>query len=278
MREKILVAIITVASAGGFGIYSISPEAKSPEPKKLEQVLCNSKGSINNYNIRYVKIFPEAHAYQGSSRLTSTGAVKGRVLFSGQKAPENKRKLITKDQEVCGSGYKIDRVYEISPNGGVKNAVVYVEGVNVGKVPEPLNVHLNQEKCEFNPRIITVVKGSSLTVMNKDTVTHEANGILNFATIFQLSQPKQNQKDTVVLKEPGIVEVSCNIHGWMKAWVLVLDNPYYALTSEDGSFSIEGLPTGRYKIKVWHEGLGEKATEIDVKENTVSEVIITYQK
>ncbi len=242
-----------------------------------EKSLCKVD-SLRTYTVKYVQIFPSAYAYQALSQVSKAGVIEGKVVFAGQKVPENKRKLITKDQEVCGSGYKIDKVYEFGQGNTVKNAVVYLENVKSGKPAQPKNIELKQEKCEFHPRIMAVLKGSTLVIENKDPVTHEANGIFNFATIFQLSQPKQNQKDTVVLKDAGLVDVSCNIHGWMKAWIMVLDNPYYAISDNNGSFRIEDIPPGKYKLKVWHEGFGTKELDVEVKEGSITRLEIAYQK
>ncbi|MDQ7083044.1 MAG: carboxypeptidase regulatory-like domain-containing protein [Aquificota bacterium] len=205
----------------------------------------------SHYSVRYVKEFLPGVAFAG----TGKGVIEGKVVYVGKRKLKNRRKLITKDKEVCGRGYKIDRVYEISEEGGVKNAVVFVEGL---KTRSSRSATLIQEKCEFHPRVVALTAGSTLEIVNRDATKHEANGVQDFETIFQISQPKKGMVDKVSLKKPGVVEVTCNIHGWMKAWAVVVENPYFAVTDENGSFRIEGLPPGRYKLKVWHEGLGEK--------------------
>ena len=223
----------------------------------------------SHYRIRYVKTFDFGSALVSASG--GTGIVEGKVVYAGKRKLKNRRKLITKDKEVCGRGYKIDRVYEVSKDGGVKNAVVFIEGA--GK-PSRVTKVLVQEKCEFKPRVLAMSAGSTLEIVNRDAVKHEANGVQDYETIFQLSQPKKGLKDSVVLSKPGVVEVTCNIHGWMKAWVVVTGSPYYAVTDEKGNFRISGLPPGSYKIRVWHEGLREKSVRVKVKEGSVSSVKI----
>ncbi len=222
-----------------------------------------------HYKVRYVKFFePSQPAFAKSS---GTGVIEGKVVYVGKRQLKNKRKLITKDKEVCGRGYKIDLVYEISKDGGVKNAVVFVKGV--GK-PNPEKKRLVQERCEFKPRVLSMGAGSVLEIVNNDEVKHEANGVQDFETIFQLAQPKKGMVDTVKLDKPGVVEVTCNIHGWMKAWVVLTDSPYHAVSDENGRFVIKGVPAGKHTLKLWHEGFGEKEVKVEVKEGQVTKVTV----
>ena len=218
-----------------------------------------------HYRIRYVKSFTQEGVYIASSK--GTGVIEGRVVYVGNRTLKNRKKLITKDKEVCGRGYKIDRVYEISKDGGIKNAVVFVEGAGE---PRPSRAVLLQKRCEFKPRVLALGAGGTLEIVNGDSVKHEANGVQDYETIFQLSQPKKDLKDRVVLDKPGVVEVTCNIHGWMKAWVVVSPSPYYSLTDSEGRFRISGLPAGEYRIRVWHEGFREKRMKVKVREGSVS--------
>jgi len=222
-----------------------------------------------HYRIRYVKTYDSGPLLISSAG--KAGVIEGKVVYAGKRKLKNRRKLITKDKEVCGRGYKIDRVYELSEDGGIKNAVVFIEGT--GK-PSKVTKVLVQEKCEFQPRVIAMGAGSTLEIVNRDAVKHEANGVQDYETIFQLSQPKKGLKDTVTLNKPGVVEVTCNIHGWMKAWVVVTGSPYFAVTDQNGNFRISGIPPGNYRLRVWHEGLREKSIRVKVKEGSVSSVRI----
>jgi plastocyanin len=223
----------------------------------------------SHYKFRYVKTFESRPI--NLAKATGTGVIEGKVIYTGKRKLKNRRKLITKDKEVCGRGYKIDKVYEISQKGEVKNAVVFVEGSSDGKKVTKVLV---QERCEFSPRVVAMYKGSALEIVNRDATKHEANGVQDYETIFQLSQPKKGMKDRVILEKPGVVEITCNIHGWMKAWVVVSGTPFYAVTDSGGNFRISGLPPGEYTLRVWHEGLREKKVRVKVEEGKVSTVSI----
>lgn len=252
-RRTLLYGIVAVSLSAGLSFGT-------------ERVSDSFEGK--HFKLRYVKYFhSESLAYSGGSK--GTGTIEGRVVYVGKKKLKNRRKLITKDKEVCGRGYKIDEVYVLSDKGEVKNAVVFVSGL--GKAQKEVRV-LTQERCEFVPRVMSMGAGSTLEIVNKDPVKHEANGVQDFETIFQLAQPKQGMKDRVVLDKPGVVEVTCNIHGWMKGWVVVTDSPYHAVTDEKGRFVIKGVPAGTYTLKLWHEGFGEKEMKVTVESGKVASV------
>ncbi len=223
------------------------------------------------FSYKYVEIFDQAFAYQ-SAPVKNGGTIEGYVLFKGAKPPKNKKMPIVKDQEVCGEGFKEDQAYIISKSGGVKNAVVYIENVKSGKPLKKGNIELIQEKCEFKPRVIATGVGTTLTVINNDDVTHEANGVLNFILVFLFKQHKKGDKDKVTFKGSGIVEITCNIHSWMKAWIVILDNPYFQVTDSKGYFKITDIPPGKYKIKMWHEGFGTLVKEVEVKPGKVTKL------
>ncbi len=226
-----------------------------------------------HYQIEYVKYF----AYSDSKTTSvkkGTGVIEGIVLFTGDRPPKNRRKLITKDKHVCGKGFKVDKVYIIGKNNGIKNAVVYVDSVTV---QNPEKKTLVQKGCEFRPRVFAMNFGSTLKVVNQDPVKHEATGVQDFETIFKLSQHKQGMVDKVKLDKPGVVKITCSIHGWMISWAVVTPNPYYAVTDETGRFKISGVPEGRYTLKLWHEGFGEDEITVNVKAGKTTKVKFEIQ-
>ena len=88
----------------------------------------------------------------------------------------------------------------------------------------------------------------TLDVVNKDPVLHNTHGYYGNRTAFNMAQPNQGQSIPAELTRTGTVRVDCDAHGWMEAWVYVVDNPYFALTDADGKFSITDVPPGTYKL------------------------------
>lgn len=131
------------------------------------------------------------------------------------------------------------------------DVVVYLEGV-AGPEPtppaEPLEIR--QRDKAFFPRVSAVVKGTTIAFPNDDKIFHNVFS-MSRALKFDLGLYKSGSSKSVVAKRKGIVDIYCNIHPEMAAKVLVLDNPHFAVTGEDGSFSLKGIPAGTYTVVAW---------------------------
>src|SRR3546814_8186708 len=106
-----------------------------------------------------------------------------------------------------------------------------------------------------------------IDVVNTDPVLHNTHGFYGRRTAFNLALPNQGQRIKADLTRPGLVRVECDAHGWMLAWIYVADSPYYALTGEDGSFSLTDVPPGDYTLVTWQEHVEE--TEMRSEEHNV---------
>lgn len=206
----------------------------------------------------------------------SAGArIEGRVLFNGT-VPV--RKVIpTKDREVCG-GPRDEPQVRMGAGNGVQDAVVYLKAVARGKAwqtaPTPV---LDQERCVFLPAV-QVIQPGKLEVLNSDPVLHNTHGFYGRRTAFNLALPDKGAKVTVDLPRAGMVRVECDAHGWMLAHVFVADSPYYALTGEDGSFSIGDVPPGDYTLVATQNYTGDTEMPVTVKSGEALTLSIELKK
>jgi uncharacterized protein (DUF2141 family) len=90
--------------------------------------------------------------------------------------------------------------------------------------------------------------------------------------------PKQGMQVEKLLRKPGIVRIECDSHGWMLAWIYVADNPYYAVTGKNGSFTIPDVPPGQYTLVVWQEHTGATEIPVTVKPKETTSVPVTIKK
>jgi plastocyanin len=187
-----------------------------------------------------------AYAYEETATVSGGGVVSGKVVFHG--TVPTRQVLPNKDLETCG-GPREDALLDVGPNGGVANTLVYLVAIDKGKPwPAPgKKPELDNVKCRFEPEI-QVIRAGEIEVVNKDPVLHNTHGYYGKRTAFNTALPNQNQGITTELLKTGTVRVDCDAHGWMEGWIFVRDNPYYAITGQDGQFSIADIPPGDYTL------------------------------
>lgn len=178
--------------------------------------------------------------------VSGGGTIEGTIVFNG--TPGTRKIVPTKDVEICGEPRE-EALIEVGPDKGVKDAVVYLVGVNSGKAwpPAGKKPELNNQKCRFEPSV-QVIPAGPLDVINRDPVLHNTHGYYGKRTAFNMAQPNQNQTIAADLPKAGAVKVDCDAHGWMEGWIYVVDNPYFALTGADGKFNISEVPPGEYDL------------------------------
>jgi len=123
---------------------------------------------------------------------------------------------------------------------------------------------LDQQSCVFVPHVIVAPLGSGLDVVNSDKALHNVRAQAGEVKLMNYAMPIPGHVVPTKLKKEGIFKVSCDVHPWMRAWLLVLPTAAYALSGEDGAYKIEGIPPGTHKVKIWHERVGERDAEITV--------------
>jgi plastocyanin len=190
-----------------------------------------------------------------------TGTIAGKVTVAGL-APKLANLPVTKDMKYCGTS-KPDESLEVGTGGGVKNVVLWLPDLPAPKKIEKKQ-KLDQQACVFTPHVIAATVGSMLDVVNSDPVLHNARAQAGETRAFNYAMPIKGHTVPTRLKKEGHYKVSCDVHPWMRGWLVVLPNAAYAVTDANGAFSLEDVPPGKHKIKIWHERLGEREDEVEV--------------
>jgi plastocyanin len=189
-------------------------------------------------------------------------AIRGTVRVDG-KLPPLAPLQISKYRQVCKDVPNESLL--IGPNQGLRYAVVTLEGVTKGKAVEKEAQHeLDNVKCRFVPHVQTASVGQFVVLKNSDPILHTAHAY------FVDGQPQFNvglypgRVSRKPLVTPGVVKISCEVHPWMSAYIVVTEHPYHSVTDVYGEYLISEIPPGNYKVKLWHESLGteEKAVEL----------------
>ena len=191
------------------------------------------------------------------------GAIKGTVTLKGA-SPELKKLAVTIDQYVCGKEKNPEDLV-LSPQGGVRSAVVWLDKPPAGAPAAalPSATTMDQKECVFAPRVVVVPPGGRIDFLNSDRLLHNLHSTPSANPPFNRTQPK-GRTITITFEKPEIIRVTCDLHSWMRGWVVVAEHPYYALTDADGQFTLQGLPPGRYTLRAWQERLGMTSKDVMV--------------
>ena len=203
------------------------------------------------------------------SAVTDGGSVGGTITLSAA-IPKLPARKIGKDPQVCGTADRESQKLIANKTGGLKNAVVIVEGVKRGKAMPAAaqSAQIDQNKCEYLPHVQVMAVNTEIALRNSDPILHNIQFFQGDNSLFNMAQPVQGQVNKRKIDKAGNIYVECAVHGWMQGNVIVVDNPYYAVSDENGKFSITDLPPGKYQVKIWHEYVGEMTQEVTVSAKT----------
>ena len=201
-------------------------------------------------------------AYQAGD-VKDGGSISGTVKFKGT-APAPKKLDVSKDKEVCGKTPKTDPSLVVN-NGNLVNAVITITDIQKGKKIEVKKVTLDQNGCEYHPHVLAFPAGSTVEILNPDGILHNIHSYSKVNSPFNQAQPKFKKSLDVKIEKPEVIEVKCDVHGWMHGWLVATENPYFAVTDNSGSFKLTDVPAGTYTVEVWHEKLGKNTQKVTVK-------------
>lgn len=204
--------------------------------------------------------------------------VNGTITLKGT-PPQEKTITPLKEDPTCGKMHSetpTTKFYNVGPNNALADVVVSIEGAagkSGGASAQP--AVLDQKTCLYIPQILAVQTGQKLQVKNSDPVMHNVHA--------QPATPGNKEDNKVQMagapdltftfdKPEEFLKFKCDVHPWMFAWVSVFDHPYFSVSGKDGTFKIENVPAGKYKIKANHRKAGTVVQEIEVKDGQDNKV------
>ena len=218
--------------------------------------------------------------------VENSGAIYGKITFNGT-PPEPEHFQITKNSDVCGATH--DRQTVRVENGTLQDVVVLLEGIEAGKPRTSNMANVIARDCVFKPYLSVVSrtgkgrKGSPyMAVLNEDTVIHNPHPFETQAkgrrTLWNVGLPEKGSqtKKQLIVRKSNTVRLECDQHNFMLSWTRVVDNPYWAISGKDGTFSIDDIPPGSYTMIAWHPMLGEQKQEIMIKKGGSEKAHFTF--
>lgn len=198
----------------------------------------------------------------GGALPAAAATLRGVVLFTG--SVEQKKVPVTIDQYVCGKEKQAEDLV-VDSKRGVRNAVVWLHAPPPGAATEPATakVEMDQKGCVFVPHVVIVPAGGTVDFLNSDRLLHNLHSASRDNPSFNRTQPK-GRVIPITFARPEIIRVNCDLHSWMRAWVVVADHPFYALTNDAGEFELPRVPPGKYTLQIWQESLGITSRDVSV--------------
>jgi plastocyanin len=210
----------------------------------------------------------------------TAGEIAGVVSFEGT-APKNEPIKMNADP-VCVKENKdaqFQETYEVT-DGKLANVFVYVKDGLGNYVYDPPSgmATIDQKACRYHPHVFGVRVGQQIEILNSDPTLHNIHALPKGNAEFNTGQPIQGMKTTHTFNAKEVmVPFKCDVHGWMNAYVGVLDHPYFTVSDKDGKFSIKQLPPGSYTIEAWHEKLGAQEQKVTVGAKETKDVPFTFK-
>lgn len=205
-----------------------------------------------------------------ASAADKWGTLKGQFVYDGD-TPEPEKLKIDKDVEEFGSLNLVDESLVVGKDGGLGNVIIYLRTKPSAIHPDYEGekgkaIKFDNKGGKFVPHILTVWLDNSLDITNSDKVGHNSNvQPIGDTGTNPLIPPGGSAMHKFRREQKLPVEVKCNIHGWMRGYVLPRGNPYMAVSAEDGTFEIKNMPVGEQEFQVWHERRGYLSPKSDWK-------------
>lgn len=208
----------------------------------------------------------------------TAGNVRGMVMFEGTPPPPESIDMAS--EPACLERYDEPpaREWVRVRNGHLADVFVYVkEGLEEYDFPTAQGATLiDQEGCRYIPPVAGVMTNQTLTFRNSDGLMHNVNARPSANRPFNFSQPVNMDTNRTFSQPEVMIPVRCDVHGWMAAYVGVVDHPYFATTEDGGTFDLSNLPPGEYVVEAWHARLGTQEQTVTVVEGETAEVSFTF--
>jgi hypothetical protein len=224
-----------------------------------------------------------AISFAAVSHGADSASISGKITFEG--SPPKRKKINTDADPKCAEMHAdsplLSEEVVVNPDGTLRNVFVYIKSGLAGKtydVPKS-PVELDQEQCHYVPHVFGMMAKQPLKIVNKDDTLHNIHAMPTKSKEFNIGQPNQGMESIRTFAEPEVmVHFKCDVHPWMSAYVGVLDNPFYSVTGDGGTFSLKGLPAGTYEVAAWHEKYGEQVQKVTVGDGEAKTIDFKFVK
>ena len=201
------------------------------------------------------------------------GTIEGNVSYAGKKKTAKTLKMDS--DPICGISHSVPPTKEdfiLNENNQFKNVIVWIKDVTYeGKLASE-TATIDQIGCMYTPHVNVFTTNQKVLIQNSDKTLHNVNSQSKVNESFNFAQPAgvpAVEKTFSSVEDPFYIK--CDVHGWMKAWVMALDHPYFAVTDVNGNYKIDNVPPGDYELVFWQEKLSNlPKKKYEIVSNTIS--------
>src|SRR5579872_581689 len=217
-----------------------------------------------------------------TSAAPGTGAadVRGLVKFEGT-VPKAKPINMAADPSCAKQHSGMVSTPEVTTDskGGLQNVLIFIsDGLGDRTFDPPKEaVVITQKGCLYEPHVMAVQANQPIEVVNDDPTSHNIHPTPANNREWNKAELPGAKVEEAFAREEIAIPVKCNIHPWMRGYIAVLKNPYFAVSKADGSFDLPQLPPGTYTIKAWHEKLGTSTQTITVGPNQTKDISFVFK-
>ena len=196
-------------------------------------------------------------------------------------APEARLIRVSQSDPLCmvEGGAIRSELYVVGPDNALQNVFLYVkEGLGDRTFQAPKTpIVLDQVGCRYTPHVFGVQVGQPIEIVNSDATQHNVHAVPKANVEFNFMQATKGRRDVRTFDRPEVmVPFRCDVHGWMNSYAGVVPHPFFAVSGENGSFEIKGLPSGTFTIEAWHEQLGLQTQTVTVDGKSGASVDFTF--
>lgn len=240
-----------------------APTATAPPPPSsaVEQAAQTLQGGGGTYRVVDVP---------------NPGALSVFAGYTGELPPAPTKVPVNINMSTCGDKVFTENLLVDHGGRGIQNVVVRLDGITAGKAL-PGDMTITNKDCAFSPHVGVGIQGMKLQLKNEDPILHTTRPIIDQRALFNKPLvPNAPPPNPRTIRQAGLMEVKCDVHDWMQAWVVVHTNPYVAVSDASGKLVIDAIPPGTYPFVAWHEQLGEQRGQVEILADQTSELKLEF--
>ena len=223
-------------------------------------------------------IFYGVRAGAGTPAPPAGGTISGKVTYTG--TPPKMKPIDMAKEPTCAKQHATPVMTEnvaTGPDNSLQYVVVYISAGESGGTAPAEAVRYDQRGCQYLPHVLPMQTGQQLQIFNDDQTSHNIHPLAKVNPEWNKSQPAGSPPIDTKYEKAEFIPVKCNIHPWMHGYFVVLNTSHYAVTGQDGGFSLKGLPAGKYTVTAWQEQYGTQTQDVTVGAGETKTVNFTFK-